>query len=160
MTGYDNWDDERARLLDGMSDADRERIAALLDNAAEAAKAGDLTSAARQLEEAREVMVGQNLFRSWDNGIWVFSSLIRLVRGMSPTKDVPIDYQRFLEAIPSANYDARMTDAQTAFWYGTPSAPVYGEIQPVGADTSASKPWVGWLIATALAAGFLYWLLA
>ena len=118
MSGYDNWDDERERLLNAVDESERERVLELVDRAATSARANGLREAAHWLEETRRVLVGNNLFRQWDNGIWVFSSLIRLIRAMSAEASVPQDYQRFLDAIPSASYDARMTRAQNAFWYG------------------------------------------
>src|ERR1044072_9093750 len=118
MSGYDNGENERERLLNVVHESDRERVSDLIDRAASSARANGLREAAHWLEETRRVLLGRNLFRQWDNGMWVFSSLIRLIQAMSAETSVPQDYQRFVDAIPSASYDSRMTRAQTAFWYG------------------------------------------
>ena len=159
MSGYDNWDDERERLLNAVDESERERVSDLIDRAASSARTNGLREAAHWLEETRRALVGNNLFRNWDNGIWVFSSLIRLIRAMSAETPVPQDYQRFLDAIPSASYEARMSPAQTEFWYGSVAAPVYSDIRVVAREraeppsSSGGVLWiVGILIAIAIAA--------
>jgi hypothetical protein len=119
MSGYDNWQDERDRLHDALEANLRERVIGLIDHAAKSAKLSNLAEAAPQIEEARRILVMSGLFGRWDNGIWVFSSLIRLIRAMSPETQVPSDYQRLLDAIPSARYDAQLNREQTRFWYGS-----------------------------------------
>jgi hypothetical protein len=131
MTGYDNWDDERARLLHGLDEETESHVRAGLDGAASAARTGDLREAARGLEEVRATLVAINHFRRVDDDILCFSSLIRLVRGMSGNADIPSEYRRFLDAIPSLHIGEEMTRTQKAFWYGAPDAVVGGEIRTI-----------------------------
>jgi hypothetical protein len=135
MSDYDTWEGERERLLHGAGDADRERVAELLDAAAESTRRSRLGESARALGELRGLVVDRGLFRSWDEGIWAFSSLIRLIRAMSPEPQVPPAYQAFLDAIPSASMNTRMSSAQKTFWYGSSEASIGGEIRilPSGA---------------------------
>lgn len=152
MADFDTWDGEMDRLLHAVGSEGRERIEGLLNRAAEAARGGRLREAAVTLEEARRVMVGNGLFRSWDEGIWCFSSLIRQIRRMSQEEPVPEEYQACLDAIPSARMDEPMTAAQKAFWYGSPSAPVGGEIRIVPPEPAGKG---GCLVLVAAAAAAL-----
>jgi len=127
MNGYDNWQDERERLLTAVDADQHERVADLIDQAAQSAQASNLADAARRIEGARRVLVGSGLFGRWDDGIWVFSSLIRLIRAMSSETLVPSACQRFLDAIPSVRFDSRMSRAQTKFWYGS-TVDKHGEV--------------------------------
>jgi len=131
MPGYDTWEDERERLLNAVGAPDHDRIEKLVDGAAEAARASTLREAARCLEEARQIMVGNRLFQGWDDGIWVFSSIIKIIRRTSREDPPPPEYQRFLDAIPSARMDVEMTPEQKEFWYGSRTAQVGGVIQIV-----------------------------
>jgi hypothetical protein len=134
VNSYDQWDDERDRLLNGVGADDRETISDLVDRAANAARASNLNEAAAWLEKTRHLLVERNLFRSWDDGILVFSSMIRLIRGMSAETDVPRAYQHLMAAIPSLHYDVEMSRSQKVFWYGAasrpgePEAPELGEV--------------------------------
>lgn len=139
MTGYDNWDDERARLLRGQSEDVAARAGASLDAAASAARAGNLRQAARHLEDVRATLVALDNFRRHDDDILVFSSLIRLIRGMSSETQVPAEYQRFVDAIPSLRYDEEMSRAQRAFWYGSANAVVGGQIGLVPRNGAAPR---------------------
>lgn len=118
MSEYGTWEFERTAMLNAIGDSDCQQVAELLDRAASAARTMGLADSAHLLEELRVELVRINLFRRWDNGIWCFASLIRLIRDMSKATEVPKEYRRFLDAIPSARVDARMTRAQTSFWYG------------------------------------------
>ena len=121
MNDYDTWEGECARLLDFHgNESVREQLAKLLDQAAREAASDRLDLAARTLESVRRSLVARQVFRRWDDGILVFSSLIRQIRGMSAEPTVPASYQRFLDAIPSTDYWASLTKRQTAFWYGSP----------------------------------------
>lgn len=119
MNEYDNWQDERERLRDALEANQRHRVTGLIDQAAKSARSSNLAEAAKQIEEARRILVMSGLFGRWDNGILVFSSLIRQIRAMSPEAQVPSAYQRLLDAIPSTRYEAQMSRAQTRFWYGS-----------------------------------------
>lgn len=46
---------------------------------------------------------------------------------MSPEPQVPPAYQAFLDAIPSASMNTRMSSGQKTFWYGSPEASIGGE---------------------------------
>jgi hypothetical protein len=164
MSSYDNWDDERGRLLNLVDERERDRVSGLLDRAARSARTNDLREAADSLEETRRVLVGHHLFQRWDNGILVFSSLIRLIRAMSAETTVPRDYERFLDAIPSARYDSSMSRAQTKFWYG-PVPPAASSGSQVGAREGAEPTGAGFvflggailLIGVAIVAYWLFW---
>lgn len=149
MNLLENWDSDRSALLNALRGSDHGHVAGLLDRAAASASAGNLSEAARWLEEIRQALVGRNLFGSWDNGIWVFSSIIRMVREMSPDSSVPSEFQRFLDAIPSARMDAVMTKQQKAFWYGGHGAEIYGEIRATGGASSSGIAIV-WCIVVAV----------
>lgn len=138
---FDTWEGETDRLLNSVARTDRDRVKDLLDRAAEAARAQNLRQAARELGEIRRITVGADLFRSWDEGIWCFSSLIRIVRRLSAETAVPPEYQPLLDAIPSARMDEPMTPAQKEFWYGSATAEVGGQIMMVGGEGGA--PWKG-----------------
>ncbi|HYF50589.1 MAG TPA: hypothetical protein VEJ63_14350 [Planctomycetota bacterium] len=150
---YDNWDDERERLLNALGESERDRVSGLLDRAAHAARANNLRDAAQCLEEMRRELVARNLFRSWDDGILVFASLIRLIRAMSTEQTVPREYQRFLDAIPSLSYEARMTQSQTAFWYRSPDEPLYA-----GAEGGMGVVVLGALVFCVGVAIVAYWI--
>lgn len=138
MTGYDNWDDERARLLHGLGEETVARVGAALDAAAAAARGGNLREAARRLEDARAPLVAMSHFRRVDDDILCFSSLIGLIRRMSSEERVPSEYQRFVAAIPNLRIGEDMTPAQKAFWYGASNAQVGGQIRMVGEPGSAN----------------------
>ena len=114
----ENWKGERDLLSSSLDDGTRDLIIDMLDYAAAAARANQLREAARRLENARCVLIEHRTFYNWDNGIWCFASVIKLIRGMSAETVMPREYQRFLDAIPSARYDQDMTLSQLAFWYG------------------------------------------
>ncbi|MBI2921370.1 MAG: hypothetical protein HYY18_09835 [Planctomycetes bacterium] len=134
---FDTWEGETDRLLNSVARTDRDRVQDLLDRAAAAARAQNLRQAAHELGELRRITVGAELFRSWDEGIWCFSSLIRIVRALSAETAVPPEYQPLLDAIPSARMDEPMTPAQKEFWYGSPNAEVGGQILLVGGGNAA-----------------------
>lgn len=131
MTGYDTWEDERARLLNAVRERDGGTVTDLLERAAEAAKTEGLRAAAGRLEELRQELVRQRLFQGWDEGILCLCSLFKIIRRMSAEDEVPPEYQRFLKAEPSLRFDEQITPAQKEFWYGSPSEPVGGEIRMV-----------------------------
>src|SRR5262245_21372100 len=115
----ESWTDARAAVPRAlMPSEESEQVERLLDRAAGEASAGRLRVAAGHLEDARRTMVGRNVFDRWDKGIWWFVGVIRLVRSMSPEPAVPTEFQRFLDAIPSARYEDDMSRPQLAFWYG------------------------------------------
>lgn len=129
---YD-WDDDRQRFCSSASrghvDSPAEEwLAERLGLAAEQAKAGKLSEAAKPLEEIRAKLVSIKEFERWDDGILCFANLIRLIRQMSPETKVPSDYQKFLDAEPSLKWDEDMTPKQKAFWYGSRNAEVGGVI--------------------------------
>lgn len=167
MSDYGSWDDERERLLNAADTlihlSERERVSDLLDRAERLARANNLREAANRLEEMRRVLVGHNLFHRWDDGILVFSGLIRHIRAMSAETTAPRDYQRFLDAIPSLHIDSHMSRSQINFWYGSTSPPPFGRIQSVpleAAEPSASATVlgvVGILIAIAIVAYWIFW---
>jgi hypothetical protein len=128
MGGYGSWDDERERILNSLEDPERGEVAELLDHAASAAAGSNLNGAAWYLAEARRRLVGMHVFRRWDDGILVFSGIIRLVRGMSPETAVPRAFQRLLDSIPSLRYDVPMSRRQRVFWYGEAQPARPGEI--------------------------------
>jgi len=149
MGQYD-WDAERATFARNAGGLNEERALSLLDQAAASAKAGDLRGAARFLEEIRSAVVAGRLFQGWDNGIWCFTSLIKFIRQMSPETAVPLEYQRFLDAIPSAKWDEDLTPKQKLFWYGSAKAEVGGSIRLVDTEPKADKPGRGCAILLGL----------
>ncbi|HEX9011522.1 MAG TPA: hypothetical protein VF804_14225 [Holophagaceae bacterium] len=161
MGAYD-WEEERGTFARAASALGEERALDLLDQAAEAARSGDLRKAAGILEEIRAAVVTSRLFHQWDNGIWCFTSLIRFIRQMSPETAVPKEYQRLLDAIPSARFDEDMTSPQKAFWYGSPREAVGGTLHLVDHERKADPPgrrgW-GCALLLALAALAVTWFL-
>lgn len=153
-----DWEDERERMLRAAGEEDEPKVAAALDRAAVRARAGDLAGAAAALGEVRRWAVERHLFKSWDDGIWVFCGIIRLVRQMSATP-VPAAYQRLLDAIPSVRIDQDMTRAQRRFWYGSADHDPHGVIgiggpaQPAPLSPAA---WVGILAAVAAIGYFVF----
>ena len=121
MSDFDNWNGERERLLKAVGPATRARVTEAIDQAAALAQRKRLREAAHSLEEARQGIVGANVFRSWEKGVCCFSNLIELIRNMSTERTVPPEFQRFLNAIPSTRCDEGMTRSQRMFWYGTPA---------------------------------------
>lgn len=139
---------DRERFLNTVWEEDREAVARALDAAEAAASQGRLAEAAAHLEELRRRVVEHSLFRNWDDGIAVFSGLIREIRARSSEEKVPRAYQRFLDAIPSPRYEDEMTRAQREFWYGPGAGSPYGRIGAPGGPGC-----VVWLAAAALLAG-------
>jgi hypothetical protein len=131
MADYDTWDDERETLLNALGDEDRRAVQPLLDAAGASADQGRLADSARRLEEIRRLLVEHGLFGSRDNGILVFSSLIRILRHRSSEKVVPAEYQRCLDAVPNLSYSVPMSPAQRAFWYGSAGAETGGQVVQV-----------------------------
>lgn len=114
----ENWKSERDQLTHALDFETRDRIIDKLDRAAIAARKNGLREAALHLEDAHRALLEHLTFNSWDNGIWWFASMITSIRGMSAETVVPREYQRFLDAIPSARLEDDMTRSQLAFWYG------------------------------------------
>lgn len=140
----DDWGDERERMLNAAGDNNKAMVVAALDLAAARARAGDLAAAAAVLQEVRRWSVERNLFKSWDDGIWVFAGIIRRVRQMSDAP-VPTAYQRLLDAIPSARYDVDMTRSQRKFWYGSADHNPYGAISIGGTPEPTPLSPVAWV---------------
>ena len=151
MGQYD-WDEERITFARQTDRLGEENALALLDQAATAARAANLKEAAGILETIRSAAVSEKLFQRWDNGIWCFTSLIRFIRQMSSETSVPPEYQRFLDAIPSAKWDEDLTPRQKLFWYGSGKEAVGGSIRLVDTEPKPGKPGRGFAILIGLIA--------
>jgi hypothetical protein len=144
------WIGECETLVRGFPDELAEKVTSLVKHSASEAKAKNLTAAAEALETVRQILIKRNHFRRYDNDIWVFTAIIRSIRSQSSEEPVPRAFQRFMDSKPSLKLDEDLSRDQKDFWYGSPDAPVGGEIRIVskdGSDASGAKK--GCFIATA-----------
>jgi len=156
---YD-WEDDCQRFCktasrDHVDSPSEEWLVEKLDQAAALARAGNLSEAAKPIEEIRARVVDLRLFHGWDDGILCFGNLITLIRRMSPETPVPSDYQKLLDAEPSLKWNEDMTAKQKAFWYGSSNADVGGVIMVAPASGPPSGKSGCLVIVLGLLAGSL-----
>jgi hypothetical protein len=136
------WIDECESLVRGFPDELAQKVTSLVYEAASVAKLGNLTAAAESLETVRQMLIGRNHFRRYQEDIWVFTALIDSIREQSSEEPVPRAFKRFMESKPSLKMGEDLSPVQKDFWYGSPDAPVGGEIRIAssgGADASGPK---------------------
>ncbi|HRJ79691.1 MAG TPA: hypothetical protein PLF37_14425, partial [Planctomycetota bacterium] len=110
--------------------------------AAALARANNLVGAAAKLEAVRRTLVNQRHFQRFDNDIWAFNDIINAVRKLASMEDTPPDYQRLLDACPSAGFGEEMSREEKLFWYGNAEEQVGGAVAIVpdlGAGTVPSE---------------------
>ncbi|KAA0212557.1 serine/threonine protein kinase [bacterium] len=137
---FEKWYEDAEGIARG--NADEAFILLSVREAAALARANNLVGAAAKLEAVRRTLVNQRHFQRFDNDIWAFNDIINAVRNLASMEDTPPDYQRLLDACPSAGFGEEMSREEKLFWYGNAEEQVGGAVAIVpdlGAGTVPSE---------------------